>query len=111
MAFKPGYALHCVADMERAVALYRDTVGLELGLPSPGGSEFATGPTTLAPRPASDENPPGATHLGLRADDIAAIHQRLKAAGVRFTRAPQPDHGITLAEFAASQGARVSLSR
>ncbi len=110
MAFKPGYALHCVANMERAAAFYRDTVGLELRLPSPGGSEFAAGPIMLALHPASDEDPPRTTRLGLHAEDIAAMHPRQTNAGMRFTRAPTAEHGITLAESAASEGARVSPS-
>lgn len=110
MTIKLGYAIHFVADMDRAVAFYRDTIGLELRFSSPGWSEFATGATTLALHPASEANPPGTTHLGLHADDIAAVHRRLTAAGVRFTRDPTPEHGITLAEFADCEGARVSLS-
>jgi lactoylglutathione lyase len=110
MAIKLGYAIHFVADMDRAVAFYRDTVGLELKFASPGWSEFATGATTLALHPASEENPAGTTHLGLHADDIAAAHRKLDSAGVRFTRPPTPEHGITLAEFVDSEGARVSLS-
>ena len=110
MAIKLGYAIHFVADMDRAVAFYRDTIGLELRFSSPGWSEFDTGATTLALHPASTENPPGTTHLGLHADDILAMHRHLSAAGVRFTREPTPEHGITLAEFADSEGARVSLS-
>jgi predicted enzyme related to lactoylglutathione lyase len=110
MSIKLGYAIHFVADMDRAVAFYRDTVGLELKFSSPEWSEFATGATTLALHPASAVNPPGTTHLGLHADDIAGVHRALTAAGVRFTRAPTPEHGITLAEFVDSDGARVSLS-
>ena len=110
MAIKLGYAIHFVADMDRAVAFYRDTVGLELKFSSPEWSEFATGTTTLALHPASAENPAGTTHLGLHSDDIAAAHRSLTAAGVRFTRVPTPEHGITLAEFVDSEGARVSLS-
>jgi catechol 2,3-dioxygenase-like lactoylglutathione lyase family enzyme len=110
MAIKLGYAIHFVADMQRAVAFYRDTLGLELKFSSPDWSEFATGTTTLALHPASSENPPGTTHLGLRADDIAAVHRALSAAGVRFTRVPTPEHGVTLAEFIDSEGVRVSLS-
>lgn len=110
MTIKLGYAIHFVADMDRAVAFYRDTIGLELRFSSPGWSEFATGATTLALHPASEANPSGTTHLGLHADDIAAVHRRLTAAGVRFTRDPTPEHGITLAEFADCEGARVSLS-
>ena len=74
MAIKLGYAIHFVADMNRAVAFYRDTVGLHLKFSSPEWSEFATGTTTLALHPASAENPAGTTHLGLHADDIAGVH-------------------------------------
>ena len=110
MAIKLGYAIHFVADMDRAVAFYRDTVGLPLKFASPGWSEFATGGTTLALHPASDKNPAGTTHLGLHADDVAGVHRALTGAGVRFTRPPTPEHGVTLAEFVDSEGARVSLS-
>ena len=110
MAIKLGYAIHFVADMNRAVAFYRDTVGLHLKFSSPEWSEFVTGTTTLALHPASAENPAGTTHLGLHADDIAGVHRALTAGGVRFTRAPTPEHGITLAEFVDPDGARVSLS-
>ena len=83
MAIKLGYAIHFVSDMDRAVAFYRDTVGLELKFSSPEWSEFATGTTTLALHPASAENPAGTTHLGLHSDDIAGVHRSLTAAGVR----------------------------
>jgi predicted enzyme related to lactoylglutathione lyase len=110
MAIRLGYAIHFVADMDRAVAFYRDTLGLELRFASPGWSEFATGATTLALHPASDANPSGTTRLGLQADDITDLHRRLTGAGVRFTRAPAPEHGVTLAELLDCEGARVSLS-
>jgi len=110
MAITLGYAIHFVADMDRAVAFYRDTVGLPLKFASPEWSEFATGATTLALHPASEKNPAGTTHLGLHADDIAGVHRVLTGAGVRFTRPPTPEHGVTLAEFVDSEGARVSLS-
>lgn len=110
MAIKLGYAIHFVAEMDRAVAFYRDTIGLELKFSSPGWSEFATGATTFALHPASEANPPGSTHLGLHADEIMAVHGRRRAAGARFTRNPTPEHGVTRAKFAASEGARVSLS-
>jgi hypothetical protein len=34
----------------------------------------------------------------------------MTAAGVRFTRDPEPLHGIKLAEFVDSEGARCSVS-
>jgi predicted enzyme related to lactoylglutathione lyase len=110
MELKLGYAIHFVADMDRAVTFYRDTLGLALKFSSPGWSEFATGETTLALHPASAENPAGTTHLGFGATDVAAVHRDLAAKGVRFTRPPTPEHGITLAEFVDSEGARCSLS-
>jgi catechol 2,3-dioxygenase-like lactoylglutathione lyase family enzyme len=110
MAIKLAYAIHFVADMNRAVAFYRDTIGLPLKFSSPEWSEFATGSTTLALHPASNENPAGTTHLGLHADDIAGAHKALSSSGVRFTLAPTPQHGIQLAEFVDPEGARVSLS-
>ncbi len=110
MSMTLAYAIRFVADMDRAVAFYRDTVGLPLKFSSPEWSEFATGSTTLALHPASTENPAGTTHLGLHADDIASAHRQMTAAGVRFTRDPTPQHGITLAEFVDPEGARVSLS-
>ncbi|HKE38589.1 MAG TPA: VOC family protein [Casimicrobiaceae bacterium] len=105
-----AYAIHFVADMDRAVAFYRDTLGLPLKFASPEWSEFATGDTTLALHPASTENPAGTTHLGFGTDDVRAVHRELSAKGAKFTRQPTPQHGITLAEFVDSEGARVSLS-
>ena len=105
-----AYAIHFVADMDRAVAFYRDTLGLPVKFVSPEWREFATGDTTLALHPASTENPAGTTHLGFRTDDVRAVHRELSAKGIEFTRQPTPEHGITLAEFVDSEGARCSLS-
>ena len=110
MPIKLNYAIHFVADMGRAVAFYRDTLGLALKFESPHWTEFATGETTLALHPASPENPAGTTHLGFGSADVEAVHRALTAQGVRFTRPPTPEHGITLAEFVDSEGARCSVS-
>jgi predicted enzyme related to lactoylglutathione lyase len=110
MTMKLNYAIHFVADMDRAVAFYRDTLGLTLKFASPHWTEFATGETTLALHPASPENPAGTTHLGFGAADIAEVHRALTAKGVRFTRPPTPEHGVVLAEFVDSEGGRCSLS-
>jgi lactoylglutathione lyase len=110
MTLKLTYAIHFVGDMDRAVAFYRDTLGLTLKFASPGWSEFDTGATTLALHPASPENPAGSTHLGFGTPDVLSFHRELTAAGVRFTRDPEPLHGVTLAEFVDSEGARCSVS-
>ena len=103
-------SIHFVADMDRAVAFYRDTLGLPLKFSSPGWTEFSTGATTLALHPASPENPSGTTHLGFGSADVLAVHHDLTAKGVRFTRPPTPEHGITLAEFVDSEGGRCTVS-
>src|SRR5204862_2674664 len=105
-----SYAMKFVADMDEAVAFYRDKLGLELKFASPFWSEFATGETTLALHPASAENPAGSTHLGFGTSDVRAFHQAIGARGVRFTKLPEPMHGMTLAEFVDPDGARCSVS-
>lgn len=110
MELKLAYAIHFVANMDRAVAFYRDTLGLKLKFASPEWTEFSTGETTLALHPASAENPAGSTHLGFGASDVHAFHDAMVAAGVRFTLPPKPLHGTTLAEFVDSEGARCSVS-
>lgn len=110
MEIKLTYAIHFVADMDRAVTFYRDTLGLTLKFASPGWTEFATGETTLALHPASPENPAGSTHLGFGASDVHAFHRAMTASGVRFTKLPEPLHGVTLAEFVDSEGAQCSVS-
>ena len=105
-----GYAIHFVADMDRAVTFYRDTLGLTLKFASPGWTEFATGETTLALHPASAQNPAGSTHLGFVSEAIDELHRELAGKGVAFTRTPTPEHGVKLAEFVDSKGARCSLS-
>lgn len=110
MAVALSYAIHFVEDMDRAVAFYRDRLGLTLKFASPGWTEFETGATTLALHPSSAENPPGSTHLGFGTPDVRDFHRRMTAAGVRFTREPEPMHGVTLAEFVDPDGARCSVS-
>ena len=110
MTIKLGYAIHFVADMDRAVSFYRDTLGLTLKFASPGWTEFATGETTLALHPASVQNPAGSTHLGFTSTGVETLYRELMGKGVTFTRAPAPEHGVLLAEFVDTEGARCSLS-
>ena len=104
------YAIKFVADMDKAVAFYRDKIGLEPKMTSPFWSEFATGDVTLALHPASAEKPAGTTELGFTTPDLAALHARGEAAGLAFVRAPRAEHGVLLASIRDSEGAEVSLS-
>lgn len=105
-----NYAIKFVADMDKAIAFYRDTLGLELKFESPYWSEFDTGETTLALHPASAENPAGGVQLGLGVEDLDAFYARREALGITFTEAPKNVHGTPIARFQDSEGADVSVS-
>ena len=105
-----SYAIKYVADMDQAIAFYRDKLGLELKFQSPFWSEFATGDTVLALHPASDENAPGAVELGFATDHLGAVSARREELGIDFTREPKEMHGTHIAAIRDPDGAQVSLS-
>lgn len=110
MAVKLAYVIEFVADMGKAVAFYRDTLGLKLRFESPQWSEFDTGATTFALHPASAENRPGRMELGFNVEDLEAVRAALSAKGVKFTMAPtKQEFGGKRARFLDSEGARVTL--
>ena len=105
-----NYAIKFVADMDQAVAFYRDTLGLELKFASPFWSEFATGETTLALHPASAENPAGGVQLGFTVDSLREFYDRREELGLSFTQEPTEMHGVHIARFRDVDGAEVSVS-
>lgn len=104
------YAIKYVADMDRAVAFYRDKLGIDLKFQSPFWTEFATGDTVLALHPASEENPAGSTELGFGMDNLGEFYERRNALGVEFTREPKEMHGTHIAGIRDADGASVSVS-
>jgi len=104
------YAIKYVADMDRAIAFYRDKLGLGLKFQSPFWSEFATGDTVLALHPASADNPAGSVELGFGVDDLGEFYARRNELGVEFTREPKEMHGIHIAQIRDADGAHVSVS-
>lgn len=111
MPVKLNYVIEFVADMNRAVKFYSDVLGLEVKFQSPGWSELATGETTLALHPASEENPPGKMELGFRVSDLQKFHTEMTAKGVQFPMPPRPqDFGGMLAQFVDSEGSHISVS-
>lgn len=104
------YAIKYVADMDRAIAFHRDTLGLELKFQSPFWSEFATGETTLALHASSEEHPPGTVQLGFATDDLEEFYGRREELGLRFTQEPKEMHGIHIARFRDPDGAETSVS-
>jgi catechol 2,3-dioxygenase-like lactoylglutathione lyase family enzyme len=105
-----GYAIAFVADMDKAVAFYRDTFGLKLKFATPFWSEFDTGATTLALHPASERNPPGRIQLGFATPDLPGVYAAREAAGLTFTQAPVDEHGTLLSRILDCEGAEISLS-
>ncbi|MGI9168999.1 MAG: VOC family protein [Caulobacteraceae bacterium] len=105
-----AYAIKFVADMDRAVASYRDTLGLTVKFASPLWSEFATGEVTLALHPASDANPAGGVQLGFSTAGLSGLYAAREANGLDFTAPPMEEHGTLLARILDSDGAQVSLS-
>jgi len=111
MTPKLTHVIEFVADMTRAVAFYRDVLGLPLKFESPGWSEFSTGETTLALHPASDKNPAGKVEMGFGVADVQAFHQAMTAKGVTFAFAPKKqEYGELLAQFQDSEGGLVTVS-
>jgi catechol 2,3-dioxygenase-like lactoylglutathione lyase family enzyme len=104
------YAIKYVADMDRAIAFYRDKLGLELKFQSPFWTEFATGETVLALHPASEDNPAGTVELGFGVDDLGEFYERREQLGIEFTREPREQHGIHLAQIRDADGAHLSVS-
>lgn len=111
MAAKLSHIIEFVADMDRAVKFYRDTIGLPLKFQSPGWSEFDTGETTFALHPASDRNPAGKIEMGFGVPSLQQFHQEMAGKGVRFPLAPtKQDFGGMLAQFVDTEGASISVS-
>ena len=98
-----------VADMDRAIAFYRDVMGLKVRFESPFWSEFETGPVTLALHPASEANPPGRVQLGFETPDLPAVYAARAANGLTFSAPPVDEHGKLLSRIVDCEGAEVSL--
>ena len=104
------YVIKFVADMDRAVRFYRDTLGLPLKFQSPEWSEFATGSTTLALHPASSKNPAGSVQLGFHVPDLDAFYAEMIAQGQTVAEPPTAEGSGTVARFRDPDGAEFSIS-
>lgn len=103
------YAIKYVAHMDRAVAFYRDVLGLAVKFESPEWTEFVTGDTTLALHIASPDKRAGTVELGFGTDDVEGFYGKRDRLGVEFTQPPTEMHGMKLAVFRDSDGAETSL--
>jgi methylmalonyl-CoA/ethylmalonyl-CoA epimerase len=111
-----GQIANTVHDMPRAVAFYRDAVGLQqLPIPSPPSMAFfdCKGIRLMLSLPEA-----GFEHAGsviyFRVPDIQAAYQELQARGVSFLREPGliarlPDHELWMAFFRDPDGNPLAL--
>ena len=106
-----------VGNVERAVAFYRDRLGLPLLFEAPPKLAFfdCGGVRLMLAEPASGEEVHGrASVLYFKVDDIHAAHRALVENGVEFTGMPHmiarmPDHELWLAEFRDTEGNALAL--
>jgi lactoylglutathione lyase len=105
-----SHAILFVADMDKAIAFYRDVMGVPLKFHSPFWSEFDTGAVTLALHPASDANPAGQVQLGFATADLPGVYAAREANGLTFSAPPVDEHGTLLSSIVDCEGAKVSLS-
>lgn len=79
-----------VSDMDRAVAFYRDVLGLTPGYTTPHWSDFKMGETRIGLHPSFDGSPvePNGKGwvLGVATQDIRALRASLESAGVHVAK-------------------------
>ena len=105
-----------VKDLDRAIAFYRDTLGMTFLFTAPpnmaffdcGGIRLMLG---IADRPDLDHP---ASIIYYKVDDIERVYETFKARGVEFIIkphlvAPMPAYDLWLADFKDSEGNFVAL--
>lgn len=84
-----------VTDMDRAAKFYEETLGLEKGMTSPGGTFYKSGNSGVFVYPSQYAGSNKATAAAWSVDDVAGAASDLKGKGVTFERyADMP--GVTL---------------
>ncbi len=91
-------------DMDRAVAFWRDGVGLDIRSTSPFWSELLAGSTVIALHGGGGASSVG--QLGLRVDDVDAACADIVAAGGAVRSGPEDrtEEGIRLADVVDTEG-------
>lgn len=83
---KSVHTLICqVSDMDRAIAFYRDVLGLTPGYLSPHWSDFKLGEIRIGLHPPFADPPQGSKAgswvIGVQTDDIVTLKKTLTSAG------------------------------
>jgi methylmalonyl-CoA/ethylmalonyl-CoA epimerase len=102
-------------DTARAVAFYRDALGLKLLFQAPPHlAFFDCGGVRLMLSPAEPEFDHQGSVIYFAVEDMKATHTALAAAGVKFRSEPHmiaklPDREVWLADFLDSEGNVLAL--
>jgi catechol 2,3-dioxygenase-like lactoylglutathione lyase family enzyme len=113
---KLNYAIIFVSDMKRAVAFYRDVLGIALRFESPHWTEFATEGATLAlhaAKAAGSDGPreaAGSCRPGLSVPKLDEFHKRMIEKGVPCVQEPKEVFGARIAQYADPDGLVISVS-
>ena len=98
-------------DMDRAVAFYRDVIGLELRFSSPMWSELTFGDAVVALH-GGGSGEQNTTGLSFQVEDLNSAVREIERGGGRVTREPEdrPGEPIRLAEVVDTEGNAFSLT-
>ncbi|HEX9259381.1 MAG TPA: VOC family protein [Acidimicrobiales bacterium] len=113
MAVTKAYFMLMVADMDRAVAFYRDAVGLALRFQSPEWTELSWGEAFIALHGGRPDSERAHTGLGFEVDDLDGFVGSLSAAGAAVVMPPsnRPGEPIRLATIADPDGNVFNLAQ
>ena len=105
-----------VADLERAVAFYRDVLGMRFLFQAPPGLAFfdCGGVRLLLDVPAKTSSEVTGSIIYYKVPDIQAAYTTLRERGVAFEQAPElvakmPDHDLWMAFFRDPDGNLLAL--
>ncbi|PYR88044.1 MAG: hypothetical protein DMF84_29720 [Acidobacteria bacterium] len=102
-----SYAIVFVRDMKRAVAFYRDVIGLPLKFESPGWTEFATEGATLALHAGDDA---GRCRPGLNVPNLDDFHRKMIENHVTCVQPPKETFGARIAQYVDPDGLEFSVA-
>ena len=105
-----------VRDLDRAIAFYRDILGVQFLFQAPPNMAFfdCEGIRLMLGVPDRPELDHPASIIYYKVDDIEKIYETFKARGVHFETkphlvAPMPDYDLWLADFRDSEGNLLAL--
>jgi methylmalonyl-CoA/ethylmalonyl-CoA epimerase len=114
MISRIGQVSLVVSDLDRAVAFYRDTLGITLAFQVPNMAFFICGELRIMMTLPEAGQAAGNSVFYFVTDGIEARHDELVAKGVRFDAEPHliakmPDHDLWMAFFRDSEDNLMAL--